>query len=475
MIDTQPIPFLSFFGDEPIGILFSVVVALLLGGYVRKQYEQSGWAGSIVYSSAYSLIFLGLTLGGYVFLRSNIGTFSSLHQSFVSSGSISWFKWRNVLKTWRGPITQSDLQISHYIETNVLATLPATEPSSPVLYKAIQVRQPVPQNSIVRFQGQVEMLSKKEQGADKFNAYFVNAEYLYDVVNHSEMAVETEFLFPLAPFDGLFENIQVRADGKEVDDLQTNGSGLWWTLGMEPNQKVTISISYVARGLDAYQFVVPQPREIKDFNLSISSDDPNVFVIVNPSGESIHQSTSILPNNVLVLDVSIDRVVVAPVVGISYVQKADPYAPLDLLLRILKFVPRSILFLTTVIALILMISRVSFGLNDMALILAVFWAHGLTFMFSGQFFENPKLILLATSTLATVLVFFLIRHLRTSRLTLFSIICWAVILLGVYPLTGESVNTFPYNQYDNLILIAILIFVFSYLLWIRVHSRIEPS
>lgn len=319
------------------------------------------------------------------------------------------------------------------------------------------------------------MLSKKEQGADKFNAYFVNAEYLYDVVNHSEMAVETEFLFPLAPFDGLFENIQVRADGKEVDDLQTNGSGLWWTLGMEPNQKVTISISYVARGLDAYQFVVPQPREIKDFNLSISSDDPNVFVIVNPSGESIHQSTSILPNNVLVLDVSIDRVVVAPVVGISYVQKADPYAPLDLLLRILKFVPRSILFLTTVIALILMISRVSFGLNDMALILAVFWAHGLTFMFSGQFFENPKLILLATSTLATVLVFFLIRHLRTSRLTLFSIICWAVILLGVYPLTGESVNTFPYNQYDNLILIAILIFVFSYLLWIRVHSRIEPS
>src|SRR5688572_26634541 len=199
-----------------MGLLFAVIAALLIGGYRRKQIDQMGWIRSIVFSSAYSLVFLGLTLGGYIFVKSNIRSYNTLHQSFAIGGSVSWSNWRNALKTWGGPITQSDLQVGHYIETSMLATLPVTEPSSPVLYQTVLVRQPVPQNSIVRFQGQVEMISGREQDADKFNTYFLNAYYLYDVVNQSNTTVETEFLFPLSSPNGYFENIHVQVDGRDV-------------------------------------------------------------------------------------------------------------------------------------------------------------------------------------------------------------------------------------------------------------------
>jgi hypothetical protein len=86
----------------------------------------------------------------------------------------------------------------------MLATLPVTEPTGPTLYQTVLVRQPVLQNSIVRFQGQVEMISGREQDVDKFNTYFVNANFLYDVVNQSDTTVETEFRFPLASQDGYF-------------------------------------------------------------------------------------------------------------------------------------------------------------------------------------------------------------------------------------------------------------------------------
>jgi len=247
--DINLVSIASFFGDEPMGLLFAVIAALLIGGYRRKQIDQMGWIRSIVFSSAYSLVFLGLTLGGYIFVKSNIRSYNTLHQSFAIGGSVSWSNWRNALKTWGGPITQSDLQVGHYIETSMLATLPVTEPSSPVLYQTVLVRQPVPQNSIVRFQGQVEMISGREQDADKFNTYFLNAYYLYDVVNQSNTTVETEFLFPLSSPNGYFENIHVQVDGRDVDDLRADGGGLRWAMKMRPNQLTTVSIAYSARGM----------------------------------------------------------------------------------------------------------------------------------------------------------------------------------------------------------------------------------
>jgi hypothetical protein len=350
----------------------------------------------------------------------------------------------------------------------MVATLPVTEPSNPTLYQTALIRQPVPQNSIVRFQGQVEMVSRKEQNVDKFNAYFINARYLYEVVNQSELAVETEFLFPLATSDVYFENIHVQVDGKDVDDLQAVSNGLWWAQSMEPNRKIVVTISYSARGIDAYQFVVPQAREIRDFSFSISSDDPNVFLMVNPSGESIRQNTNISPNNVITLDVLIDRTVVAPAVGLSYVQRAEPYAPHDHLLRMLRFAPRTILFLMVVITLILLISKVSFVLPDLALIQAILWLYVFIVMMLGVYFENPKIVMLAVSICTASLVYFVARRLRVRRFLMASILCWVLALLGIYPLTGEFAVTFPFNQYDNLVLVAILIFMFSLLVWTRV-------
>ena len=477
MTDTNPSPIASFFVDEPMGLLLSSVVALLVGGYHRKQIDQIGWLRSIIFSSIYSLVFLGLTLGGHTFVKSNIRSYNTLYQSFATGGSISWFKWRDAVKTWRGPITQQDLQVNHYIETSMLATLPVTEPTGPVLYQTVLVRQPVLQNSIVRFQGQVEMISGREQDVDKFNTYFVNANFLYDVVNQSDTTVETEFRFPLASQDGYFENIHVQLDGKDVDGLKVDGSGLWWTMSMGPHQKTSVSISYSARGMETYQFVVPHQREIRDFNFSISSNDPNVFIMVNPSGDSIHQNTTISPNNILVLDVSITRAVLAPVVGLSYVQRSVPYAPLDLLLRMLRFTPRSILFLVVVITLMLIISKVSFGLPDIALIQGILWLHILAVMILGMYFTNPKAIMLGASILTASLVYFVTKRLKPGWFLMISIVCWVIALLGIYPLSGEFVTTFPFNQYDNLVLIVILLFMFSHLVWTRIDSsiRLKPD
>jgi hypothetical protein len=78
----------------------------------------------------------------------------------------------------------------------------------------------------------------------------------------------------------------------------------------------------------------------------------------------------------------------------------------------LRFVPRAILSLMVVVALMLIISKVSFDLRDVALIQAIFWLHAIVLMMLGRYFENPKALMLSTPFLTATLVYF-----ATSRLT----------------------------------------------------------
>jgi hypothetical protein len=102
-------------------------------------------------------------------------------------------------------------------------------------------------------------------------------------------------------------------------------------------------------------------------------------------------------------------------------------------------------------------------LPDLALIQAILWLYVFIVMMLGVYFENPKIVMLAVSICTASLVYFVARRLRVRRFLMASILCWVLALLGIYPLTGEFAVTFPFNQYDNLVLVAILIFMFSLL------------
>jgi hypothetical protein len=146
-------------------------------------------------------------------------------------------------------------------------------------------------------------------------------------------------------------------------------------------------------------------------------------------------------------------------------------------LRMLRFTPRSILFLIVVITLMLIISKVSFGLPNIALIQGILWLHILAVMILGMYFTNPKAIMLGASILTASLVYFVTKRLKPGWFLMISIVCWVIALLGIYPLSGEFVTTFPFNQYDNLVLIVILLFMFSHLVWTRIDSsiRLKPD
>jgi hypothetical protein len=453
--------------EEPVGALLAIVAAaLLFGSRFNGSQKQLDWFQNILQSAAASALFLGLILGGHVLAKSNINSFNDLYQSFTHQGSLSWTKWAKVARAWPGWITQEELVINHFVKTETIVTLPANDPSKPALYETGIIRQQIPQNSIVGFQGDVRLTLERDKNPDGFNGFQARAEFSYNVVNQSAQNVETDFLFPLDTTRITYENIRVAIDGQDVNTLTASLVGLQWQINMTPRQKINVHISYDARGLDGYAYSVPESREIRDFILTISSSSSNVFASISPPGETIAYETRIMPDGSFYSTAKIDQIVAAPAMAVYYVQTANPYAPQDDSLRILRFMPRAFIFLAVIFALTLLIAGVPVSLRDVVVIQTLSWAHLPIFMLATLKTENLEASLLGSAAVIVLSAYFALRHLPRLPLTL--TLAWAFILMGGYPFSGQKIETYPNNPYDSFVLIGMFVFMFSYALFKRI-------
>jgi hypothetical protein len=456
--------------EEPVALLLLVATAIILfGSFFRTAPEELPWVKNIIASGVRAMIFVGLVIGGYVFVKSNIKSFEVIHQSFTGENSISWFKWKRAVKTWGGWIIQRELIVNHFIETESLATLPVVDPAAPLLYLTSKVRQQIPQNSITRFRGKVDLTSGKQEDPDGFNGYYVQANFVYDVVNQSDLAVETEFLFPLETYPTTYEKFHLYLDQKEFTSVIVTTDGLRWSIAMAPRKKIVISISYSAKGMNGYTYTLPESREVRDFILTISSDRPDVYASVSPTGETIQHAVDVSPAGMFISTARIDQAVVAPTIGVSFVETTLPYAPYDLALHLLRFMPRSSIFLAVVCAITLLISGAPFGLRELTLFLSLSWAHIFSSILICWLFQDPKNGLLCSAAFFTILQYYVLRGAGLSWFARVGMLSWMFFFAGIYPLSGQRVETYPVNQYDSLILVGILIYAFSYSLSQRVN------
>ncbi|MCJ7435435.1 MAG: hypothetical protein MUO77_18290 [Anaerolineales bacterium] len=265
-----------------------------------------------------------------------------------------------------------------------------------------------------------------------------------------------------------YENIHVLIDEQELTSLVISPDGLHWKMKMVPRQEALVSVSYDARGMEAFTYLVPESREIKDFILTITSNESNVFASINPVGDTIEYYTNIMPDGSFISTATIDRAVVAPAMIVSFIQKTNPYAPQDLSLHLLRFMPRASIFLVAIFVFTILIAGLPVNLRTLTTFQAVSWTHILIFLFISPLITNPRMGLLLDAVFITVSMSFVLRGFP--RWPLIMILAWTFFFTGIYPFSGQKVETFPNNPYDNLVILTMLIYIFSYSLFRRMET-----
>jgi hypothetical protein len=473
-LDNQGLQVLLY-RDESLGaLLVSAVAALFFAMYFAAHLKQEpSWLKLIGESAGYSLSFIVIAFTGFFFLRACLSTFGYLYGSFTSGGSQSWVAWRRAVATWGGPIRQTELTVNHFVEVESVEPLPTSDPTRPILYQTVRRKEPVMQNSIAAFRGVVDLALDSPAGhglrRTGFNTYRVAARYVYQVVNQSDLLVKSEFLFPLAIPGTNFHELLVEVDGREPSSLRAEADGLHWTMDMLPHQQVQVLVSYRASGTDGFVYEVTSAREIRDFELVLSSNASNLFPSVAPSGETVRMDSQVLSDGSFHSTTRIDRAVVAPSIGVWFIQAAIPYAPQDSTIHILRFIPRAFIFFLVVLAVTLRLGDPSFRIRDLALISALFSLPLLSLILISPSGIAPTFLLIVSSGIVIFLFVVILRRVPRAQLAL--VLAWGIFFLVVYPLISRRIGSYPENPYDSVVLSAIIVYLFFYTLGLRLYER----
>ncbi len=252
---------------------------------------------------------------------------------------------------WGGSVKQYELKVKHY-------------------NTARSAERIIEQNSIARFDGQATFsLAHTGQPAGSFNSYRIEARYEYDVINEADVATNTMFGFPLPRARKLFENFQVIMDGRDLSpELRFVGEEVHWWLLMQPAQKATIVVTYATTGMDGYLYALEEARELRDFHftLTLMDDSPHYILYdlrdVSMVGKNIGSEMGL--DEVHVWD--LDRVVVAPQIGMAYRKTKIPYNPYEDMERTLAFAPNGYVILAALWVLSTLIRREPVSLFQLA-------------------------------------------------------------------------------------------------------------
>jgi hypothetical protein len=458
--------------EPAIGLLMTVTAIVIFATAFGRSRDDADnfwpWLRRVIEASVGAVLFLGLLWAFRSILTTNNTTFHSTH------GSLSEATLQSAQSIWGRPHVQRDLAVNHTIETTVQEEIPREDPSLPPLYRNKQVRQLVPQNSLLAFTGQVDMaLSEREKGYALYNGFVIQAQFEYDVINDSELDTEAEFAFPLSPGQTLYEDFTILVDGQDISPLlRFSPEQVSWKSQMAPHQRHKVAVSYKSRGMEYFYYQVPAHRQITNFHLKLAVDRLPVSLLNYPEG--CLTPTSISPTadqKGSILEWKLDRAVTVAGMGVALLQPQQPGAQV---LRVLANSPYALTLLIAMIGLSLLICGQPARFLDLALLAGVYCIQFLTMAALSDFFLGFWGSLVLGAALSLGLTFLLFRRYSSGLIRVLTLALVAFFTI-VYPLAGLLTDVIHRNAFDNMVQVGLIVYLFGLTLYTQARpSHLKP-
>lgn len=457
--------------EPTISLLMIITALVLFGTALTQSQDRSGafwpWLRRIIEASIGALLFLGLSWGFRSILNTNNSNFNATH------GSLSSVSLQSAQSIWGRPHIQRELGYAHYTEVTVQEEIPRENPDDPPLYRDVIQRQFVPQNSVVRFRGTVDLqLSEREKGYALYNGYTIQMRLEYDVLNDSDFVTEAGFDFPLSPGQTLYEDFLITVDGEDISQqLRFSPDLVQWISDFQPHQQRKIEISYASRGMETFYYQIPSQREIKDFVLTLTVDRLPVSLVNYPDGALTPKSIEpTADGRGSVLTWELDKAITVAGMGIALPQPEQPGAEV---LRVLLNSPYALTLLVTMLALTMLLRGQSVHFLTLALLAGAYCVQFLIMAAVSDYVFGFWGSLIVGAVVTGTLTYFLFRG-YTSRLLRILIFALVVFFTIVYPLSGLLIDTSVRNAFDNLVQVGMIVYLFGLALLAQLE-RSKPT
>ena len=269
---------------EPLIALFlgAALLAVFLSALFQSTKAASGTGDSpgllwTLYRQASRLlwaILLVLFLGGTIsvlriYLRQTEENFQR------TNGRITRANYNAVQTIWGSEQQQGELRLEIYTNEDVTERIESEDPTKPALLRKKTVHHPATGNPFVAEHHDVTLRQNpRKKGSAFYDGYETDCSFSWKLRNPADTAQSCNLTFPLPAAGAMYDGLTAMLNGQDVlPRMQIQDGNLTLTRELQPNEAMDFRITFKSRGLSHWYFHVLEPREIRDFTLTLALTD----------------------------------------------------------------------------------------------------------------------------------------------------------------------------------------------------------
>lgn len=204
-----------------------------------------------------------------VYLRQTEENFQRTH------GRITRANYNAVQTIWGSEQQQGELRLEIYTNEEVIERIESEDPTKPALLRKKTVRHPATGNPFVAEQHAVTLRQNpRKKGSAFYDGYETSCNFTWKLRNPADTAQSCNLTFPLPAAGAMYDGLTATFNGQDVlPQMQIDGGSLILARELQPDEAMDFRISFKSRGLSFWYFHVGEPREIRDFTLTLALTD----------------------------------------------------------------------------------------------------------------------------------------------------------------------------------------------------------
>ena len=273
LAQTQPI--MAFFLAAALLALFlsayfegvtrtpSATVPSTLISHVYRQAKALIWALMLVTFTARAISLLS----GY--FRQTLAAFQQTH------GRITQANYQAVQTIWGAAQVQSDLRMDIYYDEEVTERIESEDLTKPAMLRKKTVRYFAPGNPFVPGRHSVTLRQNpRRKGSAIYGGYETSCQFSWSVKNPAARDLKCNLKFPFPAQRAMYDELSATLNGADVlPAMEIREGALVLARDLKANESLEFQIGFKSRGMSTWYFQVPEPREIRDFTLTLTLAD----------------------------------------------------------------------------------------------------------------------------------------------------------------------------------------------------------
>ena len=204
-----------------------------------------------------------------IYLRQTVSNFQRTH------GRVTQANYDAVRTIWGAEQEQGELKVEIYTDQEVTERIESEDLTKPAVLRKKIVRHPVTANPFAAERHDIVLKQNaRKKGSAYYGGYETVCRFSWKLNNPAGTPQKCNLAFPLPAARAMYDDLSATLNGIDVlPQMQLKDATLVLARDLQANEALDLKISFKSRGVSFWYFQVREPREIRDFLLTLTLPD----------------------------------------------------------------------------------------------------------------------------------------------------------------------------------------------------------